>query len=222
VRVLSRRAEVGTHRGDLSTGEGVAEAAAGADLVLHAASDTRRGGRSDLEQTRQLLAATQPRHLLYVSIVGIDAIPFGYYKAKLACEREISGGSVPHTILRATQFHELLALVLRRIERLPVAPLPLDWRFQSVAAAEAAARAVELLEGEPLGRAPDFGGPEVLDVRELVGTWRERRERPRRIAHVRVPGRVARCFREGRNTCPERADGRQRWGEFLAPEHPPG
>jgi nucleoside-diphosphate-sugar epimerase len=80
VRVLSRRPGAGTHVGDLSTGEGVAEAARDAELVVHAASDTfRRLGRSDLDQTRNLLdAAKDANHLLYVSIVGIDSIPYVY------------------------------------------------------------------------------------------------------------------------------------------------
>jgi uncharacterized protein YbjT (DUF2867 family) len=172
VRVLSRRAGAGTHVGDLTSGEGLAEAAAGAELVLHAASDERRLGRPDLEQTRRVVAAAgAARHLLYVSIVGIDAIPLAYYKHKLACE---------------------------------------------VAAAEVAQRAAELLDGEPLARAPDFGGPEVLTVRAIVDTWRTHRGRPRRIVRVRVPGRIARAFREGRNTCPDHAEGRQRWREFVA------
>ena len=216
VRVLSRRPGAGTHRGDLTAGEGVAEAAAGAELVLHAASDTRRRGKADLEQTRRLLAAApDARHLLYVSIVGIDAIPFGYYRRKLACEREIAASSVPHTILRATQFHELLAWALQSVGRLPVVPLPLEWRFQSVAAVEAAARAVELLDGEPLGRAPDFGGPEVLTAREILAAWRARHARPSRVVNLRLPGKVNRGFREGRNTCPDHRDGRQTWAEFV-------
>ena len=82
VRSLSRRG--GTHRGDLSTGAGVPEALAGAELVLHAASDARRRfGRADPALTRNLLAAARGagvRHLLYVSIVGIDRIPYPYYK----------------------------------------------------------------------------------------------------------------------------------------------
>jgi uncharacterized protein YbjT (DUF2867 family) len=216
VRVLSRRPAAGTHQGDLTTGEGVAEAAAGADLVLHAASDTRRRGKADLEQTRRLVAAARDvRHLLYVSIVGVDAIPFGYYESKLACEREIAASPVRHTIVRATQFHELLAMTLRAVGRLPVAPLPLEWPFQSVAATEAAERAVELLDGEPLGRAPDFGGPEVLTGREIVATWRERRGRPRRIVNLRLPGRVYLGFREGRHTTPDHRDGQQTWSEFV-------
>jgi uncharacterized protein YbjT (DUF2867 family) len=216
VRVLSRRPGAGTHRGDLTTGDGVTQAAAGAELVLHAATDTRRRGRTDLEQTRTILEASRDaRHLLYVSIVGIDAIPFGYYRRKLACEREIAASRVPHTILRATQLHELLALALRAAGRPPVAPLPFEWRFQSVAASEAGRRAVELLEGVPLGRAPDYGGPEVLTVREIVDAWRARNGRPRRVVNLRLPGKVARAFRDGRNTCPDHRDGRITWSEFV-------
>lgn len=216
VRVLSRRHGAGTHVGDLVTGAGVAGAAAGAELILHAASDTRRAGRTDMRQTRQLLAAARDaQHLLFVSIVGIDGIPFSYYRAKLACEREIAAAPVSHTVFRATQFHELIEQALRAVERVPVAPLPLSWRFQSVAAREVAERAVELVEGRPLGRAQDFGGPEVLTVRELVGTWRERRGRPRRAVGLRFPGRIYRAFRVGVNTCPDRAEGRQTWAEFV-------
>jgi uncharacterized protein YbjT (DUF2867 family) len=216
VRVLSRRAGAGTHVGNLYTGERVAEAARDAELVLHAASDTRRQGRSDLEQTQRLLEASiGARHLLYVSIVGIDRIPYGYYRRKLACEAAIAATDIPHTIFRATQFHELLAGGLAAAGRLPLAPLPLDWRFQSVAAAEVAARVAELTDGEPLGRAPDFGGPEVLTGRAIVDVWRERHGRPPRVVPLRVPGRFSRGLREGRNTCPEHADGRQRWAEFV-------
>jgi uncharacterized protein YbjT (DUF2867 family) len=216
VRVLSRRAGKGTHQGDLSTGEGVAEAASGAELIVHAATDTRRQGKADLEQTRRLLsAATDARHLLYVSIVGIDSIPFGYYRRKLACEREIAASAVPHTVLRATQFHEFLAYWLKLGGWLPVVPLPLEWRFQSVAASEVAARAVELLDGEPAGRAADFGGPEVLTVREMLRTWRDRRSRPRRVVNLRLPGKVYRGVRDGLLTCPDHRDGRQTWTEFV-------
>jgi uncharacterized protein YbjT (DUF2867 family) len=216
VRVLSRRPGAGTHVGDLATGAGVAQAAAGAELILHAASDPSRLGRADLRQSRQLLAAaSDARHLLYASIVGIDAIPFSYYRAKLACEREIEAAPVPHTVLRATQFHELLGLLLRGAERLPMVALPLAWRFQTVAAAEVAARAVELLEGAPAGRARDFGGPEVLTLGELVGIWRERRGKPRAVLPLRFPGELYRAFRDGRNTCPDHADGRRRWEEFV-------
>jgi uncharacterized protein YbjT (DUF2867 family) len=218
VRVLSRRPGAGTHTGDLATGAGLADAAAGADLVVHAATD-RRLGRSDPLQTRNLLAAASGcRHLLYLSIVGVDEIPFGYYKAKLGCEELIAGSPVPSTTLRATQFHQLLATALRAAGRLPVAPLPLDLVFQSVAVAEVAARAADLLDGPPQGRAPDFGGPEVLTGWQLTAAWRARYGRPRRVLNIRLPARAYRAFADGRNTCPEHADGRQRWAEFVQGE----
>ncbi len=220
VRVLSRRPGAGTHVGDLATGTGVTEAASGAELIVHAASDSsvRSGGRTDLAQTENLLAAaTGCRHLLYLSIVGIDDIPFGYYQRKLACEQAIAASLVPSTTLRATQFHELIGMTLRSVSRWPAALLPLSFRFQSVAAAEVAARAAELLDAEPTGRAPDFGGPQVLTGRQIVAQWRAVRGRPRAVIGVRLPGEVARAFTQGRNTCPDHADGRQTWAEFLAP-----
>ncbi len=220
VRVLSRRPGTGTHRGDLTTGDGVAAAAAGATAVVHAASDTRRLGRADRRQTATLLQALRAegsaRHLLYLSIVGVDVLPFRYYRQKLACESLVAAGGVPWTVLRATQFHELLAEVLRRIERLPVAPLPLDFRCQPVAAADVAARVATLLDGPPGGRAPDAGGPAVRTVGELAAAWREARGRPRSLVNLPVPGAGARGFREGRNTCPDRAVGTRTWEQFVA------
>jgi uncharacterized protein YbjT (DUF2867 family) len=216
VRVLSRRPGAGTHVGDLASGAGVAQAADGAEMVVHAASSARTG-RDDLTQTRTLLgAARDVRHLIYVSIVGIEAIPLGYYKHKLACEREIAASGIPCTIQRATQFHQLLAFWLRRAERLPLVPLPLGLRFQPIAAAEVAQRIATLLDREPLGRAPDLGGPDVLTLRELVATWRARRGRPRRVVGLPLPGAVARAFREGANTCPEHAEGHETWAQFVA------
>jgi uncharacterized protein YbjT (DUF2867 family) len=153
---------------------------------------------------------------VYVSIVGVDAIPLGYYRTKLACEELIGGSATPATVLRATQFHELLASALRGAARLPVAPLPLDALFQSVAAAEVAGRVADLLAGPALGRAPDFGGPEVLNGWQLVAIWRARLGSPRSVLNLRLPGRIYRSFADGLNTSPDHADGRQRWAEFVA------
>ncbi|MFI5539516.1 SDR family oxidoreductase [Nocardia sp. NPDC051900] len=217
VRVLSRRPGAGTHVGDLRTGVGVAEAVAGTEVIVHAASDFRRAGGADLEQTENLLRhAREVRHLLYVSIVGIDRIPFRYYRNKLACEQAVVDSGVPHTILRATQFHELIAALLRTVEKWPVAPLPTTFRFQPVAAADVARRVAELAVGEPLGRAPDFGGPEVLTMAQLARGWQGVRHRPRRIVPLPVPGRVGSTFRAGLNTCPDHPDGTQTWSQFVA------
>jgi uncharacterized protein YbjT (DUF2867 family) len=208
VRAVSRRTGV-----DLATGVGLHEAVEGVDLVLHAASDTRRIGARDASQTRNLLAACgRVNHLLYVSIVGIDEIPYRYYLRKLECERIIERSGVPHTILRATQFHELVDWAFTNLSRWPVAPLPTSAKAQPVAADEVAARCADVLQGEPLSHAPDFGGPEVLTVPEMLELW------PGQMRVVPLPtvGRVLRGFRAGLNTTPEHADGVQTWAQYLA------
>jgi uncharacterized protein YbjT (DUF2867 family) len=222
VRTLSRVPGRGTHTGDLTTGKGVLAAAAGADLVVHAASDTRHFGRADPVQTRHLLdACTGASHLLYVSLVGIEDIPTGYYKRKLACEKVLELHRVPYTIVRATQFHELVATLLKVVQRLPVAPLPLDFLFQPVAAREVARRIANLVAGEPVGRADDFGGPEVLKLADLAHRWRDRMGGPRRMVRLPVPGQLGTGFRLGRNTTPGHRDGVQTWEEFLLELQPP-
>ncbi|MCX4098698.1 SDR family oxidoreductase [Nocardia sp. alder85J] len=216
VRVLSRRAGAGTHVGDLTTGAGVRAAAAGADLIVHAASDFRKFGKPDPLQTRNLLAEIgDVSHLLYVSIVGIDRIPFRYYQRKLACEDIVAGSLLPHTILRATQFHDLIAAVLHNVQRLPVAPLPADFRFQTVAAEDVAVRVAEVIDGPPLWRREDFGGPEVLTLAEMAAVWRARHGGPHRVLPLRLPGAVARSFRAGYNTCPDHTEGTQSWAQYV-------
>src|SRR5437667_10958612 len=206
VRVLSRRpspklpAGVQAVRGDLSSDEALRDAVWHANAVLHAASNTGLGlGRGDVEGTQRLLQiaarGASVTHFLYVSIVGIDRIPLIYYRRKLACEQLVAASGIGHTILRATQFHELLSDALLAVERWPIVPLPVSWRFQPVAAEEAAARAVELVVSGPHGRAPAVGGPEVMTLDAMTHLWRSRRGRPRRIGRIALPGRGR---REGR------------------------
>jgi uncharacterized protein YbjT (DUF2867 family) len=84
---------------------------------------------------------------------------------------------------------------------------------QLVAAQEVAARAAELLAGAPRREVVEFGGPEILTVRDAVDTWRELRG-PLRVLPLPYPGKVAAAFREGLNTT-EQADGRQTWREYV-------
>jgi uncharacterized protein YbjT (DUF2867 family) len=202
--------------GDLVTGAGLSEALDGARQVLHAASDSdARDGADDVEATTRLLeAAREVEHLLYVSVVGVDRIPYRYYRNKLACEQLVAASGIPFTILRATQFHELGEDVLRQKERRWLALIyPFDYKVQLVAAQEVAERAAELLAGAPRREVVEFGGPEILTVRDAVDTWRELRG-PLRVLPLPYPGKVAAAFREGLNTT-EQADGRQTWREYV-------
>src|SRR3712207_2867395 len=139
VRVLSRRSpderspSVEAVRGDLRTGSGLAQAVAGADAIVHCASDPRGFQDVDLAGTERLLAAARQvgrPHVVYISIVGADRIPYAYYRAKVGAERLIEESRLPCTTLRTTQFHEFSLAAVRQLARLPLVPIVRGRRLQ--------------------------------------------------------------------------------------------
>jgi uncharacterized protein YbjT (DUF2867 family) len=203
IRVLSRRAGDDHVVADLVTGRGLEEAVAGADTIIHLAS-TRRGA-TDVTATEHLVAAApRVRHLVFVSIVGVDRVPIGYYRGKLAAERVVA--KVPNTILRATQFHDLVQTLLAGAAKLPLMPVP-TIRIQPVDVRDVAARLVELALGDPRGRVDDFGGPEVRDLHDLAREYLAETGRRRVIVPVTLPGKVFRAYREGGHLAPAHAAG---------------
>lgn len=201
--------------GDLRTGRGVNTALAGADVVVHCATDYRR----EVETVRTLVeaarwAGTLP-HLVYVSIVGVDRVPLGYYRAKLAAEELIAGSGLPYTILRATQFHALVRTILAGAARLPVLPAP-KWRFQPVDVRDVAGRLAELAVGEPAGRVPDFGGPEVRSAAGLARAVLAASGRSRRVLPFRLPGKLFGAYAAGGNLAADHADGVITFDQYLA------
>jgi uncharacterized protein YbjT (DUF2867 family) len=228
VRLLSRQDRpprpdgVEAVRGDVLTGDGLERAVSGVDVVVHCAtSPFRRTRRTEVDGTRQLtVAATCARrpHFLYVSIVGVDRHPLPYYKAKWAAEMVVESAGLPHTILRATQFHSLLDSFFARLARLPVLPVPRGVRFQPVDAGEVAARLVALVGAGPSGQLADMGGPEVRSFDDLAHAWLRARGRSRRVIGVPIAGRTARAFKEGVNLCPRHRDGTLTWDDWLT-EH---
>jgi uncharacterized protein YbjT (DUF2867 family) len=226
-RVMSRRARpASAHAGvewacaDISTGEGLGAAVEGVDAVIHAASDPRRAEAVDVEGTRRLLEAARTAgvaHLVYISIVGVDVIPFGYYRRKLAAERLVESSGVPFSILRATQFHSLVDFLLTQAARVPfLMPLPTAFKFRSVDEGEVAARLSACVEAGPRGRQPDFGGPRVHTLGEMARTWKAVRGVAKRVVNLPLPGAVAAAFRAGKNTAPEGERGAVTWEEWLA------
>jgi uncharacterized protein YbjT (DUF2867 family) len=233
VRVLTRHGRpdkdgVRYLTGDLATGDGVDRAVDGVGTIVHCAG----ANKGDDVLTRNLVEAVSARagtpHLVYISVVGADRIPivsaldramFGYFGSKLATERVVAQSGLPWTTLRATQFHDLMLMVVRQLARLPVVPAPVG-RFQPVDTDEVAARLVELALGEPAGLVPDMGGPRVYTVAELIRGYLRAAGRRRPILPIRMPGRAARAVRAGANLTPEHAVGKRTWEEFLAKRAP--
>ncbi|MGE0842192.1 SDR family oxidoreductase [Pseudonocardia sp.] len=214
-RVLSRTAGEGRIVGDLRTGAGIDDAVRGADVVVHCAT----APRGDADTTRTLVDAAARAgnpHLLYVSIVGIDAVPLGYYRAKLAAERVVTGSALPWTILRATQFHDLLATMFAAGSRTGVLPVLKATPFQPVDVTDVAAHVAALAVAPAVGRADDFGGPQVRDMADLGRAWLAATGTRRRVVGLRLPGAIARGFRSGAHTTPSHTDGTVTFEQFLA------
>jgi uncharacterized protein YbjT (DUF2867 family) len=229
VRVLSRhghpdREGIEFVSGDLATGDGVAAAAKGAEVIVHCAG-SRKG---DEDKARHLVRAASQggaHHVVYISVVGADRIPlasridramFGYFGSKLGAERVVADSGIPWTTLRATQFHDLVLPVARQLAKLPVIPVPSGFRFQPVDAGEVAARLVELALAAPAGLVPDIGGPRAYATSDLVRAYLRARGKRRALVPIPVPGRAARALREGANLTPDHAVGRRTWEDFLA------
>jgi uncharacterized protein YbjT (DUF2867 family) len=151
---------------------------------------------------------------VYVSIVGIDRIPFGFYRTMLANERLIAGSGLPWTVLRATQFHDLVAVILRMLAKPPVMVVP-SVSVQPVDVREVGERLARLALGEPVGRAPDFGGPQVRGFDDLARGYLAIVGKRRPVAPVRLPGKAFRGLRSGAHLVPDHAAGTTTFEQYL-------
>ena len=158
---------------DLATGVGVADMMDDADVIVHAATNLRFR-RVDLNGTRRMVqvltdAGRRP-HVIYVSIVGCDLNPYPYYRAKHACEIVLRKSGLPVTVVRATQFHTLIA-ALAGVARWPMAIVPPNAAAQPADRRWVAQQMADIVLGPvPDGyrRAADLAGPDVITVPEAV------------------------------------------------------
>jgi len=221
----SGRTTPGLHaiRLDLSLGV-EAEAIAGHDTVVHLASDPFNAQRVDVDGSRSLVeaaSAADVRHLLAISIVGVEGHPYPYYRAKAEMERIVRSGPVPWTILRATQFHSLVPRFIDMMPALGVVPVPRGLMLQPIDASVVATRLADLVEAGPGGQVPDLGGPEVLVLRTMVKDVIRARRLRRLIVPFPMPGPLGRAFRDGRMLTTPTDQGRT-WAEYIAELDPVG
>ena len=160
------------------TGEGLANALAGAAVVVDVANSPSFEDKPVLEffenSTRNLLAAEKAagvRHHVALSVVGTELmLAGGYFRAKLAQEALIKAGGVPYTIVRATQFFEFvksIAYVATKGQevRVPAAMMQPIVSDDVAAAISAAAVAV------PANGTTEVAGPEKIRMDELIRTF---------------------------------------------------
>jgi len=229
IRVLTRqdREDAGNvryYRGDLLSGDGVAPALAGADVVIHCAG----AAKGDDSVARHLIAAAQAAgrpHIVSISVIGADRVPqtgwldrsfFGYFGAKRDAEKAIEESGLPWTILRASQFHQLMLVVAEALARLPVIPAPSRFRVQPVDAGDVAERLVALALGPARGHVANIAGPAVYDIADLIRTYLVASGTHRPMLPLWLPGAAAGAFRAGANIDPAHATGRVTWDQALA------
>lgn len=183
---------------DVITGDGLAEALAGVDTVIDAAS-----WPSPEQEAATEFFTTSARNLhevgeqagvgriVVVSIIGIDRFTAGYLAAKRAHEQAVVAGPIPVRILRAAQFHEFVEPVVnwgRNGEVSYVAPM----RTQLVAARTVAEALAELAldngsEPAPGSRIPEIAGPQEESLVDVARLLAARRGEPIRIEPVKDP-----------------------------------
>ncbi len=183
-RVLSRRppehSDRTHHRVDLTTGDGLEEALTGVETVVDASnpgSPTKDAAAAVLlEGTQRLLAAETStgvsRHVL-MSIVGAEAIPFPYHRFKVQQEALVARSGLGWSIVRATQFHQLIDFLFRSTSRwglLPKAGIPL----QPVDPRDVAPVVSSAVENGSSGQRLQIVGPQTLGLAELAEMWRLR------------------------------------------------
>jgi uncharacterized protein YbjT (DUF2867 family) len=160
---------------DTLTGEGLTEALDSAKVVVDVSNAPVWSDEEVMEffltSTRNILAAEMAAgvgHHLALSVVGTDRLPgSGYFRAKLAQEEAIEAGSIPYTIVRATQFFEFLGRIAGSSsdgETVRVPPV----LIQPEAADDVAAALAVAAVGAPVNGTVELAGPERFRLDEIA------------------------------------------------------
>jgi uncharacterized protein YbjT (DUF2867 family) len=186
---------------DVVTGEGLAEALAGVETVIDAATGPSPEQQpateffnASVRNLQELGEQAGVQRIVVVSIIGIDRFTAGYYAAKQAQEQAMLAGPIPAQILRAAQFHEFVAELIDWGRQDGVSYVP-RMRTQLVAArtvAEALADLATLSDSAPAGTRtapiPEIAGPRAESLVEMARLFAARRGDPVRIEAGTLPG----------------------------------
>ncbi len=178
---------------DTLTGQGVAEALAGADVVVDVSNSPSFEDAAVLRffetSTRTLLAAEAAagvRHHVALSVVGTDRLTeSGYFRAKIAQERLIAASAIPYSIVHATQFFEFIRAIADAAtdgDTVRLAPA----LIQPMAADDVARAVARVAVERPVNGVVEVAGPQQFRLDELVRRTLAARRDPRTV--VADPG----------------------------------
>ncbi len=208
-------------QGDLTDPTSLKEAVERADILIHCASNPRNAQVVDIEGTKNLLSLLDSntcKHFIYVSIAGVDKSDYPYYQTKYTVENLIKASGLPYSILRATQFHDL---VLYRIIQVfdqgigkPI-QIPANMQFQSIDKIDVATSIVDLVASKPTYDITAIGGPEVLTLEVMIQTYLAQSGRNEMIEYIEPTTAFYQVFTTGINLCPNNAIDGITWEEYL-------
>jgi len=183
---------------DTLTGEGLAEALAGARVVVDVANAPAWEDAAVLDffetSARNLLAAETANgvgHHVTLSVVGAERLPeSGYMRAKVAQEELVKAGPVPYTIVRATQFFEFIGRIADSSADGDTVRLP-PALVQPESADDVASALADVAVGAPLNDTVELAGPEAFRLDELARRVLKSSDDPREVTadvHARYFG----------------------------------
>ncbi|HWT99736.1 MAG TPA: SDR family oxidoreductase, partial [Terriglobales bacterium] len=170
------------------TGEGLAEALQGAQVVVDVANSPSFDDQPVMEffqkSGRNLLAAEAAagiKHHVALSVVGTERLlESGYFRAKMAQEELIRAGSVPYTILRSTQFFEFVNGITQSAISGDTVRLSPAY-IQPIVSDDVAVALAEVTLAAPVNGIVELAGPEKLRLTELVQLYLTANHDPRRV-----------------------------------------
>ncbi len=173
---------------DATTGRGLAEALARAEVVVDVANAPSWEDAAVLaffENSGRNLARAEReagvRHHVALSVVGTDRLQgSGYFRAKLAQEGLIKGSGIPYTLIRATQFFEFLGAIAAAGAEDGRVRLP-NVSFQPIAADDVAKAVAVAALGSPVNGTIEIAGPERLPLSDLVARYLKATDDPREV-----------------------------------------
>src|SRR5499425_2185689 len=157
------------------TGEGLAQALAGAQVVVDVANAPSWEDSAVLAffetSGRNLLAAEAVAavgHHVALSVVGTDRLlASGYFRAKMAQENLIKASQIPYTIVRSTQFFEFASGIAKNATEGAAVRLS-SVLMQPIAADDVAAALADVAVGDPIDGTLEIAGPAQVRQDELI------------------------------------------------------
>ncbi len=134
------------------------------------------------------------RHIVALSIIGIDRVPYGYYQGKLRQEQVLPESPVPVSILRAAQFHEFAGQYLAKV------PGPVVIVLAGVPSRSPPARSARRSPGSPLGdpvAMSELAGPREEIMADMIRQVVRARGDRRLVVSVRLPGAAGKAMAAG-------------------------